>query len=61
MEEIVRVVEEQRIGRFMFQIVESKYEFGTHYVLVTDGEPGFHSIDLERVQNYLKSIAKSMA
>lgn len=54
-EEIIRVVEEQVSRGIKFQIVETRYEFGTHYVLVVNGEPGFHSTDLERVQKYMQS------
>lgn len=54
-EKIIRVVEEaeSRLGKLV--IVETQYEFGTHYVLLENGKPGFHSTDLERVRNYLKT------
>lgn len=40
----------------LFQIAETSYEFGQHYVLIINGEPGFHATDLERVQNYMNRI-----
>ncbi len=54
-EEIVRVVDEYRVRNIVVQIVETKYEYGRHYLMLTNGEPGFHSTDLERVQRYVKS------
>lgn len=56
-ERIIRVVERRQVGRFEFAIVETMYEFGRHYVCLMDGEPGFHSVDLERVQNYVQDLA----
>ena len=58
MEKIIRVIERKRICEVDFAIVETKYEFATHYVLYTGGLPGFHSTDLERVQNYMRSFEK---
>ncbi len=55
-EKIIRVIEEKQIHGITFTIVETMYEFGTHYVLLTNGLPGFHSVDLERVQRYMNSI-----
>ena len=52
-EEIIKVVEEKTIGSMTVQIVETKYGYGTHYVLVVNGKPGFHSIDLDRVEDYM--------
>ena len=54
-EKIIRVVEEQRAHGIICTIVETAYEFGRHFVLMVNGKPGFHSTDLERVQNYMKS------
>ena len=31
-------------------------EYGGRYYMVTNGEPGFHSLDLERVEKYVDSI-----
>jgi len=53
-EEIIRIVEEKEGHGVVFQIVETRYEFGRHYVLFMNGHPGFHSMDLERVQDYMK-------
>ena len=54
-EKIIRVIEEHKVHGITFTIVETLYEFGRHYVLLVNGEPGFHSIDLERVQDYMRS------
>ena len=55
-EKIIRVIEEKRMKNgILCQIVETQYEYGTHYVLLTNGEPGFHSTDLERVRKYMRS------
>lgn len=54
-EQIIRVVERKEAHGITVEIVEKRYEFGTHYVLLTNGEPGFHSTDLERVQKYMNS------
>ena len=55
-EEIIRVIEEYHVNGILFQIAETKYEFGRHYVMIMNGKPGFHSVDLDRVLNYMKSI-----
>ncbi len=55
-EEIVRVIEEYQVRGILIQIVETKYEFGRHYMMITNGMPGFHSTDLERVQKYARSM-----
>ncbi len=57
-EEIIRVIEEHNVGGTLFQIVETKYEYGSHYVLLMNGESGFHSTDIERVQKYMNSMIK---
>ena len=54
-EKIIRVVEEHQAHGLTYTIVETMYEYGQHFVLLVDGEPGFHSTDLERVQKYMKS------
>ena len=59
-EEIINVVEEEQVNGILFQILECKYEYGTHYVFAMNGEQGFHSTDFERVQNYMKSITDIM-
>ena len=56
-EEIIRVVDECRANGVHFQIVETKYEFGRHYVIMLNGVPGFHNTDLERVQDYMRNMA----
>lgn len=53
-EEIVKIIDEYRVRGIVVQVVETKYEFGRHYIMLTNGEPGFHSIDLERVRRYAK-------
>ena len=53
-EEIVKIIDEYRVRGIVVQVVETKYEFGRHYIMLTNGEPGFHSIDLERVRSYAK-------
>ncbi len=55
-EEIIRIVEEYRVRGILVQIAETKYEFGRHYVMITNGMPGFHSTDLERVRKYARSM-----
>lgn len=57
-EEIIRVIDEKRVHGMLFQVVETKYEFGRHYVFMINGQPGFNSTDLERVENYMNSIAR---
>lgn len=54
-EEIIRIVEEHQAYDLTYIIAETLYEFGTHFVLIVNGEPGFHSTDLERVQKYMRS------
>ena len=41
----------------VIQIVKTN-ECGGRYYMVTDGEPGFHSLDLERVEKYVNSIMR---
>ena len=55
MEKIIRVVEEHQAHGITYTIVETLHQFGTHYVLLANGLPGFHSTDLERVQKYMRS------
>lgn len=54
-EKIIRVVEAVEVKGLSMEIVETEYEFGRHYVFVVNGMPGFHSLDLERVRNYMYS------
>lgn len=54
-EKIVKIMDEYRVRDTVVQIVETEYEFGHHYVMLTNGEPGFHSTDLERVRKYARS------
>ncbi len=53
-ENIIRVVEEKQAHGATFTIAETLYEYGTHYQLFINGVPDFHSVDLDRVQNYMK-------
>ena len=55
-EKIIRVVEEHQVRGMTYSIVETCYEFGRHYVLLLNGERGFHATDLERVQKHMKSM-----
>ena len=57
-EKIIRIVEEKESHGLKFQIVETQYEFGTHFVLKINGEPGFHATDLERVEKYMNSFIR---
>ncbi len=59
-EKIISIVEEVRARGIVFQIAETLGEFGPHYVLFTNGMPGFHSVDLERVSNYMHSYTDMM-
>ena len=55
-ERILRVVEERKVHGIVFTIVETVYEFGIHYVVLTNGEPGCHSVDLETCREYVQGI-----
>lgn len=58
MERILNLIREERVGGMVYQIVETAYEYGRHYVLVINGRPGFHSVDYDRVEAHLNSILK---
>ena len=52
------VIREERLPNGMvIQIIKTN-ECGGRYYMVTDGEFGFHSLDLERVENYVDSIVR---
>lgn len=52
------VIREERLPNGMvIQIVKTN-ECGGRYYMVTDGEPGFHSLDLERVEKYVDSLLR---
>ena len=53
-ERIIRIVEQATSHGMTFTIAETLYEYGRHYVFYIDGQPDFHSTDLERVKNYMK-------
>ena len=55
-ERVLRVVERKTTNGIVAEIVETTYEFGTHYVLIINGHPGFHSVDLDRVENYMNDM-----
>lgn len=57
-EEIIRVVKEKESHGMIFRIVETRYEFGRHYVLMIGNTPGFHSTDLSRVSSYMDSLIR---
>ena len=57
MEKIVRVIETRSLPNGMeIKVVESIGDFGKHFLLLIDGEPGFHSTDLERVLRYMRDF-----
>ncbi len=49
--------EEHLPNGMVIQIIKTN-ECGGRYYMVTDGELGFHSGDLERVENYVDSIVR---
>jgi len=55
MERIKQIIEEHEAHGLTFTIAETYYEYGTHYLLIVKGMPIFHSVDLERVQDYMRS------
>lgn len=56
MEKIIRIIEERRAHGILFQLVETQYEFGYHYVCFINGMPDYHSVDLEKVREYMYSF-----
>ena len=44
------------ISALFSNIIQKRNSLGTHYVLVINGNPGFHSVDLDRVQNYMNEF-----
>ena len=56
MEQIKRIMVKKNFKGIELVIAETYYEFGTHYVLITNGMPGFHSTDYDRVENYMNSL-----
>ena len=54
-EEMICIIEKVHAYGLTYTIVEKLYEFGEHYVLLVNGERGFHSTDLKLVQKYIKS------
>ena len=56
MEKIKEILYENIIKGYHLIIAETYYEFGTHYVLFVDSEPGFHSTDYDKVFKYMKSM-----
>lgn len=50
------VIREERLPNGMLIQIVKTDECGGKYYMVTDGEPGFHSLDLERVEAYVDSI-----
>lgn len=51
--ELIR--EEHLPNGMVIQIIKTN-ECGGRYYMVTDGELGFHSLDLKRVEDYVDSI-----
>ena len=56
MEKIKEILYENTIKRFHLIIAETYYDFGTHYVLIVDSEPCFHSTDYDTVFKHMKSM-----
>lgn len=50
------VIKEGRARNGMFLQIVKTNECGGRYYLVVDGEPGFHSLDFERVEKYMNDI-----
>ena len=59
-ERIIRIIDECYCRGIHLQVVETQYEYGYHYVFVTNGIPGFHSTDLERVYKEYKFYVNLM-
>lgn len=51
-----KVIKEAYAHNGMLVQIIMTSEFGGRYYLVIDGEPGFHSLELERVENYMNEI-----
>lgn len=60
MREEVSIIEEYNKNGICLQVAETRYEFGRHYVVLMNGEPGFHSTDLDRTLKYLRSTVGRM-
>ena len=54
MEKIKQIIEEHMAHGLKFTIAETYYEFGTHYMLLVNGMPSYHSVDLDKVQEYMR-------
>lgn len=50
-----KVVKEKRSRNGMLLQIVMTNECGGRYYLVSNGEQGFHSLDLERVEKYMNS------
>lgn len=57
-EKIIRIIENRTAYGMTFTIAETLYEYGRHYVFFIDGHPGFHTTDLERIREYMRSYLK---
>ena len=53
----VVIREEVLQNGMVIQIVKTD-ECGGRYYMVTDGKPGFHSLDLERVEKHVNGIVE---
>lgn len=51
-----KVIKEAQAHNGMLVQIVMTDECGGRYHLVIDGEPGFHSLELERVENYMNKI-----
>ena len=54
MEKIKQIIEEHMAHGLKFTIAETYYEFGTHYMLLVNGMSSYHSVDLDKVQEYMR-------
>ena len=52
------ILEEKRIPNGMLIQIIRTNECGGRYYMVVDGEPGFHSLDYNRVKAYFDSITR---
>lgn len=55
--EYILIREEHLPNGMVIQIIKTN-ECGGRYYMVTDGQLGFHSLDLERVEAYVDSIVR---
>ena len=54
------IIKEEHLPNGMVIQITKTNECGGKYYMVTDGELGFHSLDLKRVEDYVDSIVSVM-